>query len=114
MSKVKWAVPVRERRLTAIPQDELPLGDDAIELVTDVPADVPAELPAHDPVEAFLDDSPASDDPELRHEAADAAAEEPDPEPVPEEPSGRRTVQKKKGRASVPSWDEIMFGPGSD
>ena len=26
----------------------------------------------------------------------------------------RRPVQKKKGRASVPSWDEIMFGSGSD
>ena len=128
---------VRERRLTSIPADELPLGDDAIELVTDAPAESP-DVAHDDPVEAFLDDSPASDDPVLRHEAADAAAEDPDPAPVtetaaetaaetavpapaaeeepaeplvPEEPSGRRTVQKKKkGRASVPSWDEIMFG----
>ncbi|MFB9311883.1 septation protein SepH [Nocardioides plantarum] len=119
---------VRERRLTSIPQDELPLGDDAIELVADAPADltvgltpdVTTEESYDDPVEAFLDASPASDDPALRDEAADAAAEEPDPvlttEPAPEpsepdEPAGRRTVQKKKGRASVPSWDEIMFGP---
>ena len=46
-------------------RDELPLGVDAIELVT------PSQ-----PVEAFLDDTPASDDPELREEAAEAAAAE--------------------------------------
>jgi hypothetical protein len=63
-----------------------------------------------------LDDSPASDDPALREEAAEAAAaEDVEPEPQPEaEPPSRRTVQKKKGRASVPSWDEIMFGGSSE
>ena len=67
--------------------------------------------PEASPLEAFLDDSPASDDPELRHEAADAAADEPDPEPVGRGPAGRAAYgEKKKGRASVPSWDEIMFG----
>jgi hypothetical protein len=115
---------VRERRLTSIPQDELPLGDDAIELVSGAPA----EDRAADPVEAFLDDSPGSDDPALREEATAAAAAEPAPadvvepvaEPVDEpvvvseEPPARRTVQKKKGRASVPSWDEIMFGGPGD
>ncbi len=107
----------RERRLTSVPHDdELPLGDDAIELVT------------ASPIEAFLDDTPDSDDPALREEAEDAAAaeiepqvepEQPtldvEPEPAPEpapEPPARRPVQKKKGRASVPSWDEIMFGGG--
>ncbi len=112
----------RRRRLSAVPgdepapatpttsADELPLGVDAIELVhTD------------QPVEAFLDESPASDDPELREEAADAAAAE-DIEPDDndeidetddnDEPPSRRPVQKKRGRASVPSWDEIMFGGG--
>ncbi|MCW2813215.1 MAG: hypothetical protein JWN84_670 [Nocardioides sp.] len=109
---------VRERRLSAVSQDELPLGDDAIELVAD-PApvepepepEVEVERQQDMPLEAFLDESPESDDPELREEAADAAAAEPEPE----EPPARRTVQKKKGRASVPSWDEIMFGgPGSE
>jgi hypothetical protein len=98
---------VRRRRLSAVPEGELPLGDDAIELVTDAS---PASLGAEAPVEAFLDDSPASDDPELREEAADAAAEDKD-EPEADEPP-RRQVQKKRGRASVPSWDEIMFGGG--
>ncbi len=119
---------VRERRLTSVSQDELPLGDDAIELVSDpAPSGEPGEMP----LEAFLDESPESDDPALRHEAEDAAAAEPEvavdtpsdtapdaapdtadeaPAAEPDEPPVRRTVQKKKGRASVPSWDEIMFG----
>ena len=31
-----------------------------------------------------------------------------DEDPAPEPP--RRPVKKTRGRASVPSWDEIMFG----
>ena len=35
------------------------------------------------------------------------------PEPEPDEPPApRRPVRKSRGRASVPSWDEIMFGGG--
>jgi hypothetical protein len=91
----------RERRLGSIDpaydDAELPLGDDAIDLVTE------------QPVEAFLDTEPPTDEQvveqeaELREEAADAAAEEPEP---------TRRPAKKRGRASVPSWDEIMFGGG--
>lgn len=98
----------RRRRLSAVTDpaaasDELPLGVDAIELVA-----------SETPTEAFLDDSPASDDPELREEAAQAAADEPEPDqPAGHDEPPRRAVQKKRGRASVPSWDEIMFG-GSD
>jgi hypothetical protein len=108
--------PVRQRRLSAVhdPGEELPLGhelgDDAIELVSE------------QPVEAFLDDEPptypdvAAEEAELREEAAEAAADEPEPatdepEPEPERPT-RRPVKKTRGRASVPSWDEIMFGGG--
>ena len=92
----------RERRLGSVDaayDDELPLGDDAIDLVTE------------QPMEAFLDTEPPTDEQvvaqeaELREEATDAAAEEPEPEPV-------RKPAKKRGRASVPSWDEIMFGGG--
>jgi hypothetical protein len=95
---------VRQRRLSAVPEEELPLGDDAIEMVHD---ESPASLGSEAPVEAFLDDSPRSDDPELREEAAEAAAADDEPDVPP-----RRQVQKKRGRASVPSWDEIMFGGG--
>ena len=97
----------RLRRLSAVPEDELPLGDDAIELVSQ---DETASLGAEAPVEAYLDDSPASDDPGLREEAAEAAARRRRASPTSR--PARRQVQKKRGRASVPSWDEIMFGGG--
>ncbi|WP_435769236.1 septation protein SepH [Nocardioides sp. SYSU DS0651] len=91
---------VRERRLAAVPADELPLGDDALDLVgADVPEvlDVP-ELEYDEPIRATADQPPTPD-------PARADADEP--------ARHRRPVQKKRGRASVPSWDEIMFG-GSD
>jgi Protein of unknown function (DUF3071) len=89
------------RRLSAVPSEDEhqltfgdELGDDVIG-ITD------------EPIEAFLDDQPGLDESELVDEAADAAAlDEPEPEPR------RRPVKKTRGRASVPSWDEIMFGPG--
>ncbi|WP_085874575.1 septation protein SepH [Nocardioides sp. PD653] len=105
----------RQRRLSSVPEDELPLGDDAIELVSgsDPASDT---LGTEQPVEAFLDDTPPTD-PEveaeaadLRDEATDAAAEDHGHE---DEPPSRRPVKKTRGRASVPSWDEIMFGGGT-
>lgn len=101
----------RQRRLNPVLDDELPLGDDAIDLVSE------------QPVEAFLDDEPPTDPEvaaeaaELREEAVEAAAEddlhgEPEPPEPPHQEAQRREVQKKRGRASVPSWDEIMFGGG--
>lgn len=96
----------RQRRLSPVLDDELPLGDDAIDLVSE------------QPVEAFLDDEPptdpevAAEQAELREEAEEAAAEDDlHGEPEHHEPQ-RREVKKTRGRASVPSWDEIMFGGG--
>ncbi|MFT4289455.1 septation protein SepH [Nocardioides sp.] len=83
----------RERRLSPAPalfeEEPLPLVDE--------------------PMEMFLE-------PTAEPDAEGQAEPEPDPvEPVVEEqPPVRRTVAKKRGRASVPSWDEIMFGGGSD
>lgn len=108
----------RQRRQSAPAPDELPLGDalgdDAIGMVT-----------SDQPLEAFLDDAPGVDESEQVEEAADAAALDEDPDPTPEpasepaaqdapeeEPPARRPVRKNRGRASVPSWDEIMFGGG--
>jgi len=110
----------RQRRQSAPAPDELPLGDalgdDAIGLVS-----------SDQPLEAFLDEQPGVDESEVADEAADAAAldEDPEPpvepaaeekparEPADDEPPARRPVRKKGGRASVPSWDEIMFGGGN-
>jgi hypothetical protein len=91
------------RRLAAVPvedEHQLTLGDDVLG-ITD------------EPIEAFLDDEPGLDESELVEEAADAAALDEDPDDLAPEPP-RRPVKKTRGRASVPSWDEIMFGGPSD
>jgi hypothetical protein len=102
-------------------QDELPLGDDAIELVREHELTVPEpEPPAEDAAEEPAAQEPAVQEPAAQEPVAEEpVAEEPEPvadeaatpeEPVAEEPSGRPS--RRKGRASVPSWDEIMFGGG--
>ena len=154
--------PARQRRLAAVAEAELPLGeelgDDALELVaetsaatadlTDVgapvreaPAAAPDTLGAEPPAEAFLDQVFAEQNPSAAElvdgaaavDAVDAvqAVQASDPafadaevdiegagdadagDDAPHhEPPHRRTVKKSRGRASVPSWDEIMFGGG--
>lgn len=107
--------------------EESALGDDAIELVTptadaDAPTaelgEVVPEVIAEAPVEAYLDspDQPAEqpEQPDARDETAgDTGADVPSEEESGDEPPAkpaRRPVRKNRGRASVPSWDEIMFG----
>jgi hypothetical protein len=68
-------------------------------------------LPIDEPLEAFLPEVPAAPS-EPEPERAEEPAAEAAPAPAPEPPT-RRTPTKKRGRASVPSWDEIMFGGGS-
>ncbi len=128
------------RRLSSVPsQDELPLGDDAIELVRDPdqvrepaadepsePADVidqdQVEEPIIDPVEPGADTADAdwiAADPQTKvepdeptseiDELAPAEVDEPLDQPS-EEPVQEAAPPKKKSRSSVPSWDEIMFG----
>ena len=123
---------IRRRRLSAVPADELPLGDDAIELVTEDPDPAvsqdrkkeTAALGAEAPVEAYLDsaDAPGSGeegeqpsiDEVFEAESETAVSEEADSEDSRRhEPPSRKPVKKTRGRASVPSWDEIMFGGGS-
>ena len=103
----------RQRRLSSVPADELPLGDDAIELVHE--PDESGSLGAEQPVEAYLDE-PAHRDLPVAEDDSPAADVEPEADAVPDpEPTGEPTARrpaKKKGRASVPSWDEIMFGGG--
>ncbi len=114
--------PVRERRLAAVPADEeLPLGGSADPL--DAALDEALDLVATDAADTDqpLLDLPTSD----RDEPIRATAAQPSDEASAEETARveaaaeaerakhRRPVQKKRGRASVPSWDEIMFG-GSD
>ncbi len=131
--------PVRARRLSAVPAEELPLGealgDDAIELVADADTEDLSETAARlrtaptpdsdtlgqePPAEAFLDTVFARQNPHGSTSepivdgasAVDDASVEADDEPDHPAPQ-RREVKKTRGRASVPSWDEIMFGGGS-
>ncbi|WP_107767306.1 septation protein SepH [Nocardioides terrigena] len=130
----------RQRRLSSVPADELPLGDDAIEMVHD--GDAPAQaatetddeaasdtettmdltevagLGAEQPVEAYLDE-PGQKQSGTDEAGADKDAESPTTTDEPEKPAAeederpaRRPARKGRGRASVPSWDEIMFGGG--
>jgi hypothetical protein len=107
----------RQRRLTAVDDDQLPLGGELDELGDDA-----IGLVSEQPVEAFLDVAPPTDpeieaeEAELREEAEDAVAEDDHHEhdQHEHEPPSRRPVKKTRGRASVPSWDEIMFGGGGN
>ncbi|TNM43263.1 DUF3071 domain-containing protein [Nocardioides albidus] len=122
---------VRERRLAAVPE-ELPLGelgdlggpapetvadatadrsvdlsvDQALDLVAGEAAEPLAARPAERTAERTGESAEEPDDASERDEAAEAARAEA------ERAKHRRPVQKKRGRASVPSWDEIMFGGG--
>jgi len=138
----------RQRRLKAVGEEELPLGDDALDLVneglaTEATADLTesvsalrdaetaASEPELSPTPEPLADEPArhparhpAQHPSLRSAArigrdvaavpADQPADQPAQEPAEEavEEAAARRPARKKGRASVPSWDEIMFGGG--
>jgi hypothetical protein len=133
------------RRLSSVPSrdqradDELPLGDDAIELVRDRAldpaadhgdadwiAETPAEEPADEP-EPTADRPQPDDEPDDEETTgldtsglgtAGAADEQAADQPTPDEDAAERPSTRppgraqKKGRSSVPSWDEIMFGGG--
>ncbi len=77
----------RQRRQMAVTNDPLPLGEDAIEMVSDEVS----------PEDSTVDLS----------ETADRIRTAEDAPP-------RREVTKTRGRASVPSWDDIMFGGKSE
>jgi len=120
----------RQRRLTAVPEDELPLGDDAIELanrgadpdaatmdLTETASRVRGERPSDD-ADISPPPEPLADEPHREAEPEQPVAEE-TPQPEPEEPAAQEEPpappkRKSRGRASVPSWDEVMFGGKSD
>ena len=114
------------RRLAAVRSDSdpLPLDDESTVDLSDAAAQVRKAADDDMPrsgVEAAPDDAAGPDDmaaladvisAPAGEESVDTAAEEPDSA----EPEGRRrerkSARKERRRASVPSWDEIMFGRG--
>ena len=126
------------RRLTPVPRydEELPLGDDAIELVREDRSPVAAPAVHDHPTAPEPDEVTGDADwiaPDKGHHGSplhasawvdgpEEALAHPEPEvaePAPEPPEAesdqqaRRPAKKGRGRASVPTWDEIMFGGGS-
>jgi hypothetical protein len=117
------------RRLAAVGggEDELPLGEDAIELVAEPPTGRPSGQPTDRPtgeagatgdadwIAVEAGERPA----ELGSEAdepdgpAAPAVDEPTVEVRPDEGEPPRRPARRSRRPSVPSWDEIMFGGGS-
>lgn len=107
----------RERRLAAVPAEELPLGGEAPatapdeELPLGTSLESGYEAAAYDVDQAFDLPAPEVQDEPIRATADEAVAEASRAAEA-ERAKHRRPVQKKRGRASVPSWDEIMFGGG--
>lgn len=106
----------RRRRMGMASEDELALGEDAIEMVADEESATETTmeigetpLGAERPLEAYLDDAAGAAG--SRDSTADAR-QDPDEDETSAEPKARPA--KKRGRASVPSWDEIMFGGGKN
>lgn len=112
----------RQRRLSAVgdgvPLGDVPLGDDAIEMVADDADDADeasatettmeiqdAGLGAEQPIDAYLDGTSGERD------VAGGAARTDEPAAGAETEAPAKPA-RKRGRASVPSWDEIMFGGG--
>ena len=109
----------RQRRLSAVSGEDDALGDDAIEMVTaeesanETTMELgDASLGAEQPVEAYLDPAGSADS----EDAGDVAesTDQPAAEQLERPAEPRPRPAKKRGRASVPSWDEIMFGGGKN
>lgn len=120
---------VRRRRAAVVDEgaEELPLGDDAIHLVSPSPVEAylepagkspTAEIPAVAPTDAPTPVAePGQPEPAAeRHEQPQEQErqEQQSGEERHDEPPARRPARKGRGRASVPSWDEIMFGGSKD
>ena len=108
------------------------LGEDAIELVSESPdaevahdrAEESAALGAELPAEAYLDeelpapgaesDAVEETDDDSGDRSGDGSGDGAADDSRRHEPPARKPVKKTRGRASVPSWDEIMFGGPGD
>lgn len=131
------------RRLSAVvsPDADDPagpdhLGDDAIALVRDRHEPPLLDGPARrepepesgapaleEPVEEPVVDEPAAEEPVVEEPVEEPAVEEPSPDSEPDGeqpeldlgvPAEDKPKRSKRGRSSVPSWDEIMFGGGPE
>lgn len=108
---VPAAPPATSPRLSSVPAPQAPESGDAdreptIDLTE--AAAVVRSLEAEQPPGGTPDPAEDAEDAE---DAGSSGAEEIGP--AADEPAGRRAIRKSRGRASVPTWDEIMFGGGT-
>ncbi|GAB4007322.1 septation protein SepH [Nocardioides ultimimeridianus] len=112
----------RARRLASTSAADLPLGgslgDDALDLVdgaapVDEPTTNQGQLPFDEPLRSTVPEPVAAEATDTASATAGSDAGDGSEESA-EAARHRRQAQKKRGRASVPSWDEIMFGPTGD
>jgi hypothetical protein len=87
--------------------DVLPLGELGLD-----PSELPPPPPAggDDPVETHLQPVPVATSPTDTEEAAPSPEVDEHVEPDDVDPEQRRAGTGRKGRPSVPSWDDIVFG----
>lgn len=111
LTSSKSADPVRDfepatpqrRPLAAVRSiEELPLGDDALDLVRD-----PAPTTQRDP--ELSEEVPTDSELPVPQQVPQVSD---DDAPLVESTEPAERPKKRRGRSSVPSWDEIMFGGG--
>lgn len=79
------------------------------------PGDDDRDVVAGDDHGSVADDALIADDELVRRDEAPPRAEPSDPDASePEEPATGRSKSRKGRRASVPRWDEILFGAGQN
>lgn len=106
----------RERRLAPVEDTEptVPVVAEAPQppAAPEPAAPQPATPAATAPAARTRDEVPLGEAPEQRTErpAERQAERQPAPAAAAEEPARKPAAKNKRGRASVPSWDEIMFG----
>jgi len=115
------------RMLMGVRRETDDIGDltDALDLIADRPESAPAESrprlvavpdaeddPLAEVVELEVADEPVESAPDYTEETVVVAREEqPAAEPkAPAKKAAARKPKARRGRASVPSWDEILFG----
>jgi len=102
-----------QRRLSAVvAEDELPLGADAIDMVSSETGTDPTAVTGDaDWIATQASDRPASTKEPVEEDQPTGSDDEQTTDDVePEKPAKK----KARGRASVPTWDEIMFGGKSE
>lgn len=116
--------PAPAARLSSVPREQPSAAqadrEPTIDLAEAAAAVRSGELEPEQPIEAFLDDPDAPARRAARAERAaprdatdDATDNATDVGPAADEPAGRRSIRKSRGRPTVPTWDEIMFGGGT-